>query len=161
MVCLKATTKKHSVSSIRPSFCANINEKCTLELFRYLARGGKSGPKFHYKVTWNSVMGILLVAFFAILVKQHFAGFYFRDVKRQKKRLKSRWKSADKWVFTISFSCCFMGPTGISKHWDNIVLMMYFQVCINFQLKVYHKSKFTKKNMDHKKISHLYKLQLW
>ena len=37
-----------------------------------------------------------------------------------------------------------MGPTGISKHWDNIVLMMYFQVCINFQLQVYYKSKVLK-----------------
>ena len=82
-------------------------------------------------------MGILLVPNFAILVRQHFVGFYFRDVKRQKKRLNHGEKSADKRVFTISLSCCFIGPTRISKHRVNNVLMTYLQVCINFQLKVY------------------------
>ena len=32
-----------------------------------------------------------------------------------------------------------MGPTEISEHWVNIVLMMYFPVYINFQIKVYYK----------------------
>ena len=71
---------------------------------------------FITKSASNSVMGISLVPNFAILVRQHFVGFYFRDVKRQKKRLNQGEKSADKRVFTISLSCCFIGPTGISKH---------------------------------------------
>ena len=92
---------------------------------------------FITKSASNSLMGISLVPNFAILVRQHFVGFYFRDVKRQKKRLNHGEKSADKRVFTISLSCCFIGPTRISKHRVNNVLMTYLQVCINFQLKVY------------------------
>ena len=92
-----------------PSFCVNIDEKYTLGLFRYLACGRKPGPNFHNKVTWNSVMGTLLVPNFAILVSQLFAGFYFRDFKRQKKRLKSRWKVGWYTSFHNKFQLLFHG----------------------------------------------------
>ena len=58
-------------------------------------------------------MGILLVPNFTILVRQHFAGFYFRVSKGKKKVQNQDKKSTDTRVFTINFNCCFTGLTGI------------------------------------------------
>ena len=138
MVCLQTKTK--NIPFHQSKFFREHQWKVHFGTVSLPSTWPKVWSKFHYKVTWNSAwvpnwFSISRVLNFAILVRQDFAGFYFRDFKRQKKRSKSRWKG-DTRVFTISFSCCFMGLTGISKHWVYIVLMMYFQVYINYQLSV-------------------------
>ena len=83
--------KQKTFHFINPNFSVNISEKCTLELFRCLARGRKSGPNFITKLH-ETLHGYLIGSQFRDFGTTGFRGVLFSWFQKAKETFKIKMK---------------------------------------------------------------------